>query len=103
MTTPSPAALALLFATSPLAAESHPPEVAEYIAQREICEHFREEPWPEGSSVEDKERREFIAARYKRYCTGSDQTARELKGKYKNNRTVMDRLEKYEADIEGTR
>lgn len=49
----------------------------------------------------EKERRGFIAAQFERYCKGSDQAIRELKRKYKDNRTVMDKLEKYETDIEG--
>jgi hypothetical protein len=54
MTQPVPAVLGLLLAASPSwAAESYPQDVAEYIERRETCEHFREEPWPEGSSAED--------------------------------------------------
>jgi hypothetical protein len=92
--------IGLLLAVTSLATEGYPQEVAEYIERREICEHFRQEPWPEGSSAAEKERRAFIAGQFELYCKGSDQTIRELKSKYKNNQTVIDRLEKYETKIE---
>lgn len=93
--------LSLLLAGASLATELYPQEVSEYIERREACDHFRGEPWPEGASNEERERRDFIAAQLKRYCKGSDQAIRALKAKYKNNRVVIDRLEKYEADTEG--
>lgn len=93
-------ALILMFAGPSLAQESYPTEVAEYIEKREICKHFRLEPWPEGSSNEEKERRAFLAAQSERYCKGSDQAIRELKKKYKNNKRVTERLETYEESIE---
>lgn len=95
------AVLGVLLAGASLADEAYPMEVSDYIAKREMCEHFRQEPWPEGSSVEEIERREFIAAQSERYCVGTDQAIRELKRKYKDNRSVIERLEKYESDIEG--
>jgi hypothetical protein len=97
----APVILGLLFAASSLAAEGYPQEVADYIERREACEHFRQEPWPEGSSAKDRERRAFIVARFKRYCTGIDRANRALKEKFQNDKAVMERLEKYDADIEG--
>jgi hypothetical protein len=52
-------------------------QLAPCIQQRELCAHFRAEPWPEGSSVEDKERRDFIAGQLDRYCTGTSQAVRD--------------------------
>lgn len=101
MTKQSLLVLGVLLAGASLATEGYPPEVTQFIERRDTCEHFRQEPWSEGSSAEEKERRGFIAAQFERYCKGSDQAMRELKRKYKGNRTVMDKLEKYEADIEG--
>lgn len=91
----------ILLAGSLLAAESYPQEIVGYIERREICEHFRQEPWPEGISPEEKERKEFLSGQLDRYCKGTDQALRELKIKYKNNQSVMNRLEQYEASIEG--
>ncbi|MBD5804074.1 hypothetical protein AZOA_35170 [Azoarcus sp. Aa7] len=94
------AALSVLLSGAALATENYPQDVAGYIARREICDHFRSEPWPEGGSSEERERRDFIAAQLHQYCKGSDQALRELKARYGDNRMVMDRLEKYEAEIE---
>lgn len=93
--------LSLLLTGAALATEIYPPEVSEYIRLRDVCEHFRAEPWPEGSSSDERARRDFIAARLLQYCKGSDRAIRELKAKYRDNRAVMERLEMYEADIEG--
>lgn len=43
-----------------LAAKEVPHDVAEFLRRAELCAHFRQEPWPEGKSAEDAERREFI-------------------------------------------
>lgn len=95
--------LGILWTGASLAEEAYPQEVSDYIAKREICEHFRQEPWPEGSSSEERERREFIAAQFERYCGGTDQAIRKLKTRYKDNKSVIKALEKYESDIEGKR
>lgn len=94
-------AISLLLAGGAIAAEVYPQEVSEYIERREVCEHFRAEPWPEGASSDERERRDFIAAQLLHYCKGSDKALRELIAKYRDSRVVMDRLERYEADIEG--
>lgn len=91
----------IVFAGWPLlAAAGGPSEVADYIERRELCEHFRDEPWPEGSSPTDKERREFLVRQLERYCKGADAGLRELKRKYKDERSVIDRLNKYDPEIE---
>lgn len=93
-------AVLLLMPATLLAAQKYPPEVARYLERRELCEHFRGEPWPEGSSPADKGRREFLVRQFKRYCKGSDAALRELQRKYRNNRSVVERLDKYEPEIE---
>ncbi|MDH4556947.1 hypothetical protein E8F11_17545 [Pseudomonas sp. BN417] len=93
--------ICVLWAGVSLAAEGYPSDVAQYIERRELCEHFRGEPWPEGGSVEEKERRAFITSQFERYCKDSDQAIEKLKKKYTNNQAVMNRLEKYEKNIEG--
>ncbi|MGH8354225.1 MAG: hypothetical protein ACRERY_11970 [Pseudomonas sp.] len=101
MTNPASAVFGFLFAASLFAAENLPHEVADFIERREVCEHFRQEPWPEGASVEDTERRAFIAGQFERFCRGSDNAIQELKKKYENDRAVMERLGQYEPNIEG--
>lgn len=94
-------AISLLSARAALATEIYPQDVSEYIARRDVCEHFRAEPWPEGETREERERRDFVAAQLRHYCKGSDLALRELKAKYRDKRVVMDGLERYEGDIEG--
>lgn len=94
-------AISVLLAGAALASDIYPQEVSEYIGRRDACEHFRAEPWPEGASSEEQERRDLIAARLHQYCKGSDQALRELRAKYRDNRAVVERLERYEAYIEG--
>lgn len=93
-------ALVLALLCGGVSASDYPPEVAAYIERRELCEHFRDEPWPEGRSAEELERRDFIARQFERYCRGSDRALRELKAKYAADRGVIERLNQYEADIE---
>ncbi|WP_414222067.1 hypothetical protein [Cupriavidus necator] len=88
--------------TSVAVAESKglPQEVKSYIAERNICDHFRGEPI-EGNSPEQIERREFVADSLDIYCSGTDKRLAALKRRYKNNRAAMDKLSQYEERIEG--
>lgn len=88
--------------TSVAVAESKglPQEVKSYIAERNICDHFRGEPI-EGNSPEQIERREFVADSLDIYCSGTDKRLAALKRRYKNNRAAMDKLSQYEKRIEG--
>jgi len=89
-------ALVLILLASVLAAEEVPKDVAEFLERNELCEHFRQEPWPEGQSDEEKERREFIAKQIERFCTGLNDTGRNLRRKYHGNALVIDKLNKVE-------
>ena len=71
-----------------------PDDVAEFVARRQTCDHFRgEEPY-------SPERRAQIEAAADQYCRGSDRDLAALRSKYRNNAIVLDRLSKYEAEIE---
>jgi hypothetical protein len=89
-----------------LAASAHagsdplPPEVATFIQDRDVCDHFRGEPH-EGNSPEQIERREFIFESLEIFCPGTDRRLAALKKRYKNNSAVMKRLNGYEERIEG--
>lgn len=82
------------------AADRVPEDVRKFIHNRDICDHFRDES-AEGDSIEQKERRDFINKNLNIYCTGSDKHLAELKRKYKNDKTVISRLNHYEASVEG--
>lgn len=89
-----------------LATSSHadniplPVEVAAFITDREVCDHFREEPY-EGNSKEHIERREFIFQSLEIFCSGTDRRLAALKKRYKNDSNVLQLLNKYEEKIEG--
>lgn len=98
-------ALATLFLcgiTSVAVAEGRtlPKEVKSFIAERNICDHFRGEPF-EGNSPEQIERRKFIADSLDIYCSGTDKRLAALKRRYKRNPEAMSKLNQYEERIEG--
>ena len=77
-----------------------PPEVDDYIYERNICEHFRGEPH-EGNSPEQIERRKFIFDSLEIYCAGTDRRLAALKRRYNDNVEVMTKLNIYEEQAEG--
>jgi hypothetical protein len=81
------------------AEEKAPIEVRHFIEEREICEHFLDEPY-EGDTPELIERREFIQESIEIYCAGTDRRLAALRKRYKNNPAVIKRLNRYEEKIE---
>jgi hypothetical protein len=69
-------------------------DVEKFKERRNLCDHFR------GEDPYDEERRRFLEENLKKYCAGSDKELASLKAKYKNNKAVMNVLEKYEEKIE---
>jgi hypothetical protein len=93
--------VAIVVATATLAADrSLPPEVQTFIHDRDLCDHFRGEPF-EGNSPEQIKRREFIVESLEIYCPGTDRRLAALKRRYKEDVDVLERLKKYEEQIEG--
>ena len=80
------------------AATKLPIEVLNYIETREACEHFRGEPWE--NTDEYKNRKEFIFAKVKEYCTGTDKQLAKLRHKYRKSELVMSSLRKYIVKID---
>ena len=77
-----------------------PPEVTDYIKERNVCEHFQGEPH-EGNLPEQIERRKFIFDSLEIYCAGTDRRLVALKRRYKDNAAVMTKLNIYEEQAEG--
>lgn len=71
-----------------------PSRVATFIAERAICDHFR------GEEAYDKARARFIAAKLKRYCTGTDRRLKALRARYAHRPRVLAKLADYEDTIE---
>jgi len=79
--------------TSVLDAEDVPKDVAEFLKRGELCEHFRQEPWPEGGSEEERERRKFIAKQIEDLCTGLPEVGLILREKYHDKPSVIEKLD----------
>lgn len=76
------------------AAPSLPPDVAEFVERRDLCDHFRgEEPY-------DAERKAFLEKTIVELCTGTDQQLASLKLEHSSNSVAMAKLSQYETDIE---
>ena len=78
---------------------SKTPEVESFIHNRDLCDHFRGEPF-EGNSPEQIERRKFVFESLDIYCAGTDKRLAALKRRYKNNNEIIKRLSRYEISIE---
>ena len=96
------AALFLLCLSVSLATRAQEPvpiEVSRFIEERDICEHFLDEPY-DGDLPELIERREFIQESIEIYCAGTDRRLAALRKRYKNNPAAIKRLKRYEGKIE---
>lgn len=70
------------------------PNLADFTTRRDLCDHFRgEEPY-------NAARARAIAAKVKRYCTGTDRELRRLRKKYAHDPRILKRLSQYEDSIE---
>lgn len=81
------------------AQEKVPIEVRHFIEERDICEHFLDEPY-DGDTPQMRERRAFIQESIEIYCSGTDRRLAALRKRYKNNLAVIKRLKQYEDKIE---
>ncbi len=74
-----------------------PSDIAAFVEERDLCDHFRgEEPY-------DEERRQFLEKNIVELCTGTDARLSSLKKKYHGNQSVLTLLAEYEVDIEPSR
>lgn len=89
-------ALLLFSISSIFAAEKLPTDVKQFIAQRDVCDHFRGElPDPE-----EAERMREVTGQIEKLCRGSDRRLRLLKKKYGSDANVKKRLNVYDEQIE---
>lgn len=69
-------------------------KVEAFTTRRDQCDHFRgEEPYNAARARE-------IAAKVKRYCTGTDRELRRLRKKYAGNPRVLRTLNRYDPAVE---
>ncbi len=83
-----------LFTVEAYAQNKWPADVERFIERRDACDHFR------GEDPYDGERREFLRLKVTEFCTGTDKELSLLKSKYRNDKGVASKLNKYETQIE---
>ena len=72
-----------------------PVDVTKFIENRDICDHFRGEPYEH-----DERRRAFVEKQLNKYCTGTDTELAKLKQRYSDNPTILRRLDSFETCVE---
>lgn len=76
-----------------------PKDVSDFVARRDQCDHFRGEiPDPEAAEQMRQTLRQID-----KYCTGTDAALAALKERYRDDPTIMEKLDAYEPRIEKAR
>ncbi len=78
----------------------YPHEVRAFLDQREECDHFRGEPWPEGDDADAVARRHTLRDAMAKHCTGTDARLARLREIYRGDGVVSAALGQLESDIE---
>lgn len=100
---PATAATPCIAATRPVARPDlcgHPADVRAFIEDRDACDHFRSEPWPEGDTDEDRQRRRQLVEGVRTSCAGTDRRLAELKRRYAGDARIRALLAGFEDRIE---
>jgi hypothetical protein len=78
----------------------YPADVRAFLEDRDACDHFRGEPWPESDSDADRERRRQLIDGVRTGCAGTDARLAALKARYAGDPPVVALLSTFDADIE---
>ena len=81
---------------------SLPADVRAFVEDRDGCDHFRSEPWPEEDDDDARERRQFLIQSVRTGCAGTDQALNALLQRYRDDPAVMKVLSEFERTIERT-
>lgn len=74
------------------AKELYPKEVSDFIEKRDTCDYFRGEV----SGEPDIDNARHLNKQLDKYCKGTDQLLKKLKLKYKNHKSVLEKLNTYD-------
>lgn len=77
-----------------------PHQVRRFVQGRQACDHVRGEPWPEGASRADGQRRHELAAAMRRTCAGTDARLAALRAAYRDDADIASALAGFEDDVE---
>ncbi len=80
-------------------AQALPDDVARFLSERKTCEHFLGEP-AEGRTVEQRERRDFVADSIDLYCSGTDKRLAALKRRYSKDASIVAILNSLDEKLE---
>ena len=78
----------------------YPHEVRVFLDQRDSCDHFRGEPWPEGDDAQAVARRKELRDAMATSCKGTDARLIELRATYRDDADIFGALAELENDIE---
>ena len=78
----------------------YPHEVRAFLDQRETCDYFRGEPWPEGDSADALARRKELTDAMKTSCSGTDKRLAELRVRYRGNEDINRVLAAFDSSVE---
>ena len=78
----------------------YPHEVRAFLDQRDKCDHFRGEPWPEGNDPRAVTRRKDLLDAMATSCRGTDARLIELRITYRDDADIIGALAELESDIE---
>ena len=79
---------------------SLPADVRAFVEDRDGCDHFRGEPWPEGDDEGSRARRQQILQAMRSLCAGTDRQLEALLARYREDAAVMHVLSGFERNIE---
>jgi hypothetical protein len=103
---PKPPSPAVATACTPAGAPSartdlcdYPADVRAFIEDRDLCDHFRGEPWPTGDSEPDRARRRELVEGVRTACAGTDARLAALKERYVNDGRISALLGRFEAKV----
>ncbi|GAB6197153.1 hypothetical protein [Lysobacter xanthus] len=77
-----------------------PDDVRTYVDDRDACDHFRGEPWPETDSTADRARRREILDGLRTACAGTDARLAALKHLHADDARAMSVLADYDERVE---
>ncbi|GAB2514441.1 hypothetical protein [Lysobacter humi (ex Lee et al. 2017)] len=79
---------------------AYPADVRAFVEDRDACDHFRGEPWPETDSDADRARRRALVEGVRTACAGTDRRLADLRARYRDDARVIALLAPFEERIE---
>jgi len=72
-----------------------PADVRAWLVDRDECDHFRGEPWPEGDTDADRARRRQLVDGIRTACAGVDARLDDLRSHYRDDLAVLTALARF--------